>query len=237
MPAPPRKVAPTKASRTCHTCCDEVVGQPGAHAAHDAPLARGAAAAARSGTSAAREGGTYGVCTAPSSPTNGPGPAPQARPQGTVSGSAQGRPSWRGTAPADHDRAMTSPTSEGQHSRPRLVLLRRPRHRHPAAHRQQVGRRRLLGHRRPAAHRPRGRAGRSGRSSSSSAASASPPTSSPGCCCRTSEDRIPAERALRDGDARVDRAARRRRDRPGQRLPVVVRRPRRGVGLPVGPAP
>ena len=119
--------------------------------------------------------------------------------------------------------------------RPRLVLLCRPRHRHPAAHRQQVGRRRLLGHRHPAAHRPRGRAGR-------------PHPAHPlrrrrhrglprglGAAARLpGPDRGRARAAGRR--RRLDRAAGRRGHRPVQRLPLVVRRTRRGLGVPVGPA-
>ena len=119
--------------------------------------------------------------------------------------------------------------------RPRLVLLRRPRHRHPAAHRQQVGRWRLLGHRHPAAHRPRGRAGR-------------PHPAHP---LRRRRHRglprgVGAAARLRGPDRgrarpagrrrRLDRAAGHRGHRPVQRLPLVVRRTRRGLGVPVGPA-
>ena len=137
--------------------------------------------------------------------------------------------------PADHDRDHDITDLRGAALGPRLVLLRRPRHRHPAAHRHQVGRRRLLGPRGPAAHRPRGRAGRPGR---------------PHPLRRLRRRRLPRRLGAAAGPAGpdprgagaargrrgIDRAARRRRDRPGQRLPVVVRRPRRGVGLPVGPA-
>ena len=93
----PRKVAPTKASRTCHTCCERWSARP----AHTPPTTRpstGRRSRGCSGSSAAREGGTYGVCTSPILAHERP--LDPARPHlRGVSGSAQGRPSWRRPRP------------------------------------------------------------------------------------------------------------------------------------------
>src|SRR3954468_6987828 len=114
MPAPPRKVAPMKASRTCDTCWERWSARP----AHTPPTTRpstGRRSRGCSGTSVARAGGRYGVGTPPSSPTSGPRPSTAGRAQGRLR-VGSGSTLMARDPPAHHDRGMTSPTSESQRS-------------------------------------------------------------------------------------------------------------------------
>src|SRR4051812_50201710 len=71
------------ANLTCHTSCERCSASP----AHTPPTTRpstGRRSRGGSGTSAAREGGVYGVCTPPSSPTNLSRPSTAGTPQGSL---------------------------------------------------------------------------------------------------------------------------------------------------------
>src|SRR3954469_2685567 len=133
------------ANLTCHTSCERCSASP----AHTPPTTRpstGRRSRGGSGTSAAREGGVYGVCTPPSSPTNLSRPSTARTPQGSLrvgSGSTLMAGDPAGAPRSWHD--ITD--LRGPALRARRVLLRRPRYRHPPAHRHQVGRWRLLRHR------------------------------------------------------------------------------------------
>ena len=212
----------------------EVVGQAGAHAAHDASL-DGPPQPRLLGLLRGARGRDVWRVHAPILAHERPRTQHRRPHLRGVSGSAQGRPSWRRPGRQTTIGTMTSPTSEGQHSgldsffsAVRGIGIRR-----------RTDNKWLGGVCSGLADRLRidpvvVRAGLVvlilfggfGVAAYLVAWALLP----------DQQDRIPAERALREGDAGSIVLLVVAGIAAGQRLPVVVRRPRRGVGLPVGPA-